>query len=103
MDGTSSGEKYVAPPVPPTRNSFTMFALNVDRRDSDVVHRVDCWLPVVAKPGNGSWALLVVSGVELMGRLVIETVRGRFLDGLVVVWEVGVGVEGGRRVSPGDS
>ena len=41
---------------------------NVDRSDSDVVQRVDCWLPVCGKPGNGTCALLVVSGVELMWR-----------------------------------
>ena len=65
---SSSGEKRVAPPDAPTRNSLTRLAPKVDRSDSDVVHRVDCWLPVVANPGNGSCALLVVSGVELMWR-----------------------------------
>src|SRR5207249_10781853 len=61
-----SGEKNVAPPVDPTRNSFTMLADKVDRSDSDVVHRVDCWLPVFVKPGNDGSAPFVVSGVELM-------------------------------------
>src|SRR5262245_235041 len=68
IDGSSSGENKVEPPVPPTRNSLTRLAPNVDRSDSDVVQRVDCWLPVLGKPGNGTWALLVVSGVELMCR-----------------------------------
>ena len=68
MSAESSGENSVAPPVPPMRNSFTRLFESVDRNDSDVVQRVDCWLAVVAKPGNGSCALLVVSGVELMWR-----------------------------------
>src|SRR6185369_15933254 len=54
IDGSSSGENSVAPPVPPTRNSFTRLEPNVDRNDSDVVQRVDCWLPVIGKPGNGT-------------------------------------------------
>ena len=40
-----SGEKNVAPPVAPTRSSLTRFGLSVDRTASDVVYRVDCWLP----------------------------------------------------------
>src|SRR5262245_28757797 len=66
IDGLSSGEKNVAPPDPPKRNSLTRLVVNVDRSDSEVVHRVDCWLPVIGMPGNGGCALLVVSGVELM-------------------------------------
>ena len=64
----NSGENSVAPPEPPTRNSLKMWSPNVERNDSDVVQRVDCWLPVVSELGKGSCALLVVSGVELMWR-----------------------------------
>ena len=42
IDGLSSGENSVAPPVPPNRASFTRLSPKVERRDSDVVHRVDC-------------------------------------------------------------
>ena len=45
-----------------------MLSPNVERSDSDVVQRVDCWLPVVSEFGKGSCALFVVSGVELMWR-----------------------------------
>ena len=68
MSVANSGEKNVAPPDPPTRNSLNTLLPNVERSDSDVVHRVDCWLPVCDEFGNGSCALLVVSGVELMWR-----------------------------------
>src|SRR5262245_53176540 len=67
-DAFNSGEKSVAPPVLPTRNSFTTLVPKTETSDSDVVHRVDCWLPVVGNPGKGTCALLVVSGVELMCR-----------------------------------
>src|SRR5581483_90965 len=66
MLAVSSGENNVAPPVPPTRNSLTRLLVNVVRSDSDVVQRVDCWLPVAPRPGNEYCWLLVVSGVELM-------------------------------------
>ena len=49
MSVPSSGENSVAPPVPPTRNSLNRLLPNVERNDSDVVHRVDCWLPVVSE------------------------------------------------------
>jgi hypothetical protein len=42
IDAPSSGEKSVAPPVPPNRTSFTRLAPRVDRTASDVVQRVDC-------------------------------------------------------------
>ena len=38
----------------------------VERSPSDVVQRVDCWLPVAVKPGKLACRVLVVSGVELM-------------------------------------
>jgi len=68
MPVSNSGENNVEPPDPPTRNSLNTLSPNVERNDSDVVHRVDCWLPVCSEFGKGSCALLVVSGVELMWR-----------------------------------
>ena len=65
---SNSGENSVEPPDAPTRNSLTRLSPKVERNDSDVVYRVDCWLPVCNEFGNGNWALLVVSGVELMCR-----------------------------------
>src|SRR5256885_369003 len=64
--GLNSGENSVAPPVAPIRNSFTVLAPSVERRLSDVVHRVDCWLPVPGNPGKLACRVFVVSGVELM-------------------------------------
>ena len=68
MSVSNSGENNVEPPDPPTRNSLNRLSPNVERNDSDVVQRVDCWLPVCSEFGKGSCALLVVSGVELMWR-----------------------------------
>jgi hypothetical protein len=68
MSVVYSGENSVEPPEPPTRNSLNRLSPNVERSDSDVVQRVDCWLPVWSELGKGSCALLVVSGVELMWR-----------------------------------
>ncbi len=62
--GPISGENRVAPPLPPILNSFTRFAVSVERRFICVVYRSDGWLPVFGNPGNCGSRPLVVSGVD---------------------------------------
>ncbi len=72
MSGLMSGENFVGPPVPPTRNSLTRFLVRTERTDPCHVNRSESCRPWNGKPGNTCCRELVVSGFDSSWFRVVE-------------------------------